>query len=238
MKIEEQLTRLRLHGMYNQWISLKESRGLQQLSFTEGVELLLQAEAEEREHRRMVRLTKAARFRYQASLEEVAYTPDRELDKNTMHLLASHQYIQQGESVLITGPTGCGKSYIASALGHHACAHGYKTAYYNMQKLLLELKIKRAEGSLLKFYEKLAKTNLLIIDDFGLSVLDTQSRLDVLELIEDRHGKQATVIASQLPVSDWYEIIGEDTIADAVLDRLTHKAHRLDLKGESLRKTM
>lgn len=237
-KIEEQLANLRLHGMYRQWTGLAETGALPGLSLSEGLQLLLQAESDEREHRRSQRLTKAAGFRYQAALEQIAYPPGRSLDKNTMHLLASNQYIDQAEAVLITGATGCGKSYIASALGYHACAHGYKTAYYNMQKFLLRLKIARTEGTLSKLFDRLSKTHLLILDDFGLSVLDPASRLDLLQIIEDRHARHATIITSQLPVTNWYDVIGEDTIADALLDRLTTKAHKLELKGESLRKTM
>lgn len=236
MKVEEQMITLRLHGMHSQWLGLKESRGLQQLNLLEGTEMLLQAEQQDRENRKMARLIKAARFRYQAALQEIAYLPERGLDSNVIPLLASGEYIKSGEAVLITGATGCGKSYIASALGYHACAQGYRTLYYNMQKLLLRLKIARAEGSILKLLNKLARTQLLIIDDFGLTPLKAQTRLDLLEIVEDRYRKNATIIVSQLPVGSWYDVIGDDTIADAILDRLTAHVHRIELKGQSLRK--
>jgi DNA replication protein DnaC len=238
MKVEEQLNSLRLHGMYSQWIGLKESKGLQKLSLIEGMELLLHAESNERENRRMERLTKGANFRYQSSIQEISFTPERGEIKNIIHLLSSGEYIKKGETVLITGATGCGKSYIASALGHHACAQGFKTYYFNMQKLLIKLKLSRADGSLLKVQEKIAKANLLIIDDFGLAPLEGAARLDLLDIIEDRHRRGATVIASQLPVSSWYDIIGDSTIADAILDRLTASSNRIELKGKSLRKKL
>jgi DNA replication protein DnaC len=238
MKVEEQMSSLRLHGMQSQWTGLKESKGLQKLTLIEGTEMLLQAEIQERENRRMDRLTKGASFRYQASVQEISFTPERGQIQNTIHLLSSGEYIKSGETVLITGSTGCGKSYIASALGHHACAQGFKTYYYNMQKLLLKLKIARAEGSLLKLQEKIAKANLLIIDDFGLTPLEGASRMDLLDIIEDRHRRGATVIASQLPVASWYDVIGDGTIADAILDRVTANSNRIELKGKSLRKKL
>lgn len=236
--IQQYLSELRLGGMLQQWESLNETNQMAGLSLTEGLQLLLQTETEYRQERRTNRLTRNAGFRYQANLSDIAYTPQRNLDKNTIHHLATNQYIRNGRAVLITGPTGSGKSYVASALGYHSCDHGFKTAYFNMQKLLGKLKIARADGSIIKVFDKLAKTNLLIIDDFGLAVLEAQARLDLLEIIEDRHRKKATIIASQLPVSHWYDIIGDDTIADAILDRLTSHAEVLELKGESLRKTM
>jgi DNA replication protein DnaC len=125
---------------------------------------------------------------------------------------------------------------LASALGHQACAQGYKVAYYNMQKLLLKAKISRIEGTIIRFFENISKTNLLILDDFGLTHLEQQQQLDLMEIIEDRHGKSSTLIASQLPVTNWYDVLGEETIADAILDRLVHTSYRIELKGESLRK--
>ena len=153
-----------------------------------------------------------------------------------MNALATGKYLDNGESIIITGATGCGKSFIASALGHQACAQGYKTAYFNMHKLTKQLKIARIEGSIVSFFLKLAKTHLLILDDFGLTHLEKQQQLDLMEIIEDRHGRHSTIIASQLPVASWFDIIGEATIADAILDRLVHTSHRIELKGESIRK--
>lgn len=179
---------------------------------------------------------KAAGFRYLASLEELTYLPLRGLDKNTLALLADGQYITRGHAVLITGPTGSGKSFLASALGHQACLLSYKVSYFNMQKLIQQLVLSRADGSILKLLSRIAKAELLILDDFGLKPLDNQQRLDLLDIVKDRHQKMVTMIVSQLPVSNWYDVIGESTVGDAILDRLIHTAHRIELRGESMRK--
>jgi DNA replication protein DnaC len=236
VQIESQLRRLRLHGMSRTWQALLETRRQHELSLSDGLELLLQAEEQERTNSRFERLRKNARFRYQASVEELKMDASRGIDKALISSLAVGEYLKKGESVLITGATGCGKSFLASALGHQACAQGYKVAYYNMQKLLLKTKISRIEGTIMKFFENISKTDLLILDDFGLTHLEQQQQMDLMEMIEDRHGKSSTIIASQLPVASWYDVIGEETIADAILDRLVHTSYRIEFKGESLRK--
>jgi len=236
--IENQFKQLRLQGMYITWKALMETRQHHELSFVEGLEVLLQAESQDRTNRRFERLTKTARFRYQASIEELNFNTSRGINTSQVTELATGGYLAKGESVLITGSTGCGKSFLASALGHQACSQGSKVLYFNTQKLLMQTKMSRLDGSFLKFFEKLAKANLLILDDFGLSHLDKLQQIDLMEIIEDRHGQSSTIIASQLPVRSWYEIIGEATIADAILDRLVHTSHRIELKGESLRKKL
>ena len=235
-QIEIQMNKLRLHGMSKSWTALQETRKLHELSLTDGMELLLQAEEQERDNRRFKRLEYQAGFRYKASMEELRPDPARGIDKTLLATLATGDYISKGESVLITGATGCGKSFLSSALGHQACVQGFKVAYFNTQKLLLKTKMARLEGTIYKFFEKLAKTNLLIFDDFGLTHLEKQQQIDFMEMIEDRHGKASTIIASQLPVASWYDVIGEETIADAILDRLVHSSYRIEIKGESLRK--
>lgn len=238
MNIEQQLTKLRLSGMSQSWQALQETRRHNELNFSEGLEILLQAEIQDRENKRFERLTKAARFRYQASVEELHFDTTRGLDKETITNLITGQYIEKGESVIITGATGCGKSFIASALGNHACNQGYKVMYFNLQKMLLKTKMARAEGTIYKLFDQIAKTNLLILDDFGLIHLEGQQQLDLMEIVEDRHSKTSTIIASQLPVASWFDVISEATIADAILDRLIHSSHRIELKGESLRKKL
>lgn len=235
-QIETQMNKLRLLGMAKNWVALQETRKLHELSLVEGMEFLLQAEEQERDNRRFRRLEYQAGFRYKASMEELRADPTRGIDKTLITALATGDYISKGESVLITGATGCGKSFLASALGHHACVQGFKVAYFNTQKLMLKTKMARLEGTVYKFFEKLSKTNLLILDDFGLTHLENQQRMDFMEMIEDRHGKTSTIIASQLPVASWYDVIGEETIADAILDRLVHSSYRIEIKGESLRK--
>ena len=238
MQIETQLNELRLRGMSQNWKTMLETRRLGELSLAEGLEILLQAEIQDRQNKRFERLQKTARFRYRASIEEISYDASRGIDKSLITRLATGDYLAKGESILITGSTGCGKSFIASALGHQACAQGHKVLYFNTQKLLMKTKMARAEGTSLRIFENLSKTDLIIIDDFGLTHLEKKQQLDLLEIIEDRHAKASTIIASQLPVASWFDIIGEETIADAILDRLVHTSHRIELKGESLRKKL
>ncbi|MFW5879621.1 MAG: IS21-like element helper ATPase IstB [bacterium] len=235
-QITTQFSQLRLSGMGRIWQTLLETKKVNELSLTDGLEILLQAEQEERKNKRFERLYKNAKFRYRASIEEIDYNHERGINKSLITSLATCDYIEKGEAVLVTGATGCGKSFIATAMGHQACAQGKSVAYFNTHKLMVRIKMSRLDGSILKFFDKLAKTSLLILDDFGLTNLEKQQQFDLMEIIEDRHGRLATIIASQLPVHSWYDVIGEATIADAILDRLVHSSHRIELKGDTLRK--
>ncbi len=215
-----------------------ETRRHHDLSLGEGLDILLQAEDEDRADRRFERLRRSAKFRYSATMEELRFGADRGLNKSQITELATGRYIDKGESILITGATGCGKSFIASALGHRACSKGTKVLYFNAQKLLAGTKMARLDGSAVKLFDRIAKAGLLILDDFGLANLDKKQQMDLMEIIEDRHGRASTIIASQLPVASWYDVIGEATIADAILDRLVHTSHRIELKGKSQRKKL
>ncbi len=225
-QIKSQLCSLRLSGMASCWQTLEETRRTPELSLKDGMELLLQAESDQRNVNRYARLLKSAGFRYNASIEELRAESARGMDRALIDRLAMGDYIRNGEAILITGSTGCGKSFLASALGNRACRQGYTVAYFNMQKLLMRLKVSRLDGSIIKLFDKLAKTDLLILDDFGLTPLQGQQQMDFMEIIEDRHAKKATIIASQLPVAKWFDVIGEETIADAILDRVVHTSYR------------
>jgi len=227
---------LRLHGMSLLWATLTENRQHLQLDLHDGLELLLQAEGEDRQQRRTARLIYQAKFRYQASMEEISFDPSRKLDKNLILSLTDCQFITKGQSVVITGPTGAGKSFLASALGHQGCMLGYSTTYYNVHKLLTTLKMAKVDGSIFKVERKLYKTNLLILDDFGLQRLNDKQRIDFLDIIEDRHGRKSTIIVSQIPMVNWFDVIADNTIADAIVDRFIHQSIKIEMPGESMRK--
>lgn len=231
----EKMNALRLWGMKRAFSSTMQAGSI---SYTpdELIAYLIDAEWDERHNRKIGRLTSAARFRYKANVEEILYTQARNIDKNQVLRLATCDFIAKAENVLISGSTGAGKSYIISALGHQACQKGFKVMYFNINRLFSQLKMAKAEGTYLKLIAKIEKQDLLILDDFGLRPLVNATRHFLMDIMEDRHGKRATIIASQLPVGNWHQTIGESTIADAILDRLVHGAHRIELKGESMRK--
>ena len=228
---------LRLPGMENCWRSLIETRRVDGMSLRDGLQLLLSAESEQRKENRNARLLKNANFRYQATIVETQFDVSRGLDKNRVMELATCAYIKGGIPIIITGPAGTGKSWLATALGHQACMLGFKVRYYNIFKLFEQIAMARMEGTLTKFFNRIADTDLLIIDDFGVRSLDKQQMLDFLELMEDRHAMKSTIIVSQLPVANWYDMMkSNSTAADAILDRIVHTAQRFELKGSSLRK--
>lgn len=234
----DKMRRMRLHGMHRAFKTSIETATNERLTADEMTTMLTDSEWDDRHNRSIARMMHNAKFRYSATIEQIDYSKERGLDKNYVHRLADGEFIEKKENLLITGSTGTGKSFIASAIGHQACQQGYKVLYANATRLFAQLKIAKADGSAIKEMSRIEKQDLLIIDDFGIQPFDQGSRSCLLEIIEDRHGKRSTIITSQLPVKQWYEVIGEKTIADAVLDRIVHNAGRIDLKGESLRRKL
>ena len=206
-----------------------------QLTSDQLIAHLIHAENEHRQHRKMQASIKQAKFRYQAAVEEIEYLPERNLDKNLILRLSDTSFITRSENILLTGATGCGKSFIATALGYQACQMGLRVGYFSLPKLLQKLHIAKADGSYAKELAKLERLQLLILDDWGLQPLDHHAKMAIMQLIEDRHGKTSTVITSQLPINKWYDYLDEPTLADAILDRILQHANRIELKGQSMR---
>jgi len=232
-KLEE----MRLTGFYRAYKEVIEQGLEKKFTLDQVIAHLVDAEWDDRNNRKISRLLKNARFRYKSFFEEIDFSAQRNLDKNLILRLQSCQWIKQKEDIIITGSTGVGKSFIASALGNQACLRGLKVIYENCNKLFDRLILAKADGTYIKEIDKLGKQDLLILDDFGLKPLEQQQRLILLEILDDRNGKESTIITSQLPVKEWYDIIGEPTIADAILDRIVNSSHRIELKGESMRKS-
>jgi DNA replication protein DnaC len=232
----EKIQQMKLTGMLQAFRQTMEPSFMQNFSADELIAHLIDAEWEERYNRKLARLLKSASFRYKATIEQIDFSQPRKLDKNLLLRLSRCQWLNKAENVLITGATGVGKSFIASALGHQACLSGFKVLYFNSLKLFSKLKFAKADGSYDKELAKIQKQKLLILDDFGLHPIDEQSKFILLELLEDRYGQSSTLITSQFPVKSWYDIIANPTIADALLDRLIHNAHQVTMKGESMRK--
>lgn len=232
----DKMRRMRLLGMHRAFKTSLETSTNETCTADELVASLIDSEWDDRQNRTIERSLRNARFRYKASIEQLEYSPERGLDKNGIHRLADGAFIKAKENLLITGPTGTGKSFLASAIGNQACLQGFKVLYANATRLFAQLKMAKADGSSIKELMKIERQDLLILDDFGIQPFDGGSRASLLEIIEDRHGKRSTIITSQLPVKQWYEVIGEKTVADAVMDRIVHNAGRIELKGESLRR--
>ncbi len=232
----EKLRELRLLGMARAFQEQLELRNTEELSFEERLALLVDREAVDRDHRRYLARLRNAKLRVQAALEDLDTQHPRGLDKALVRKLASCQWITDHRNVIITGPTGVGKTFIACALAHQACRQHHSVRYARVNRLLQELVIAKGDGRYLNVIEKLAKTDLLVLDDWGLEPFTAEHKRILLEIIDDRFDRRATLISSQLPTDLWYEHLADPTLADAILDRLVHHAYRLELKGESLRK--
>jgi len=209
-----------------------------ELCFEERLSLLVDRETTHRHNNKITRLLKAAKLKLQANPEDVDYSHPRGLMKSQFAHLLNGQWLQQHHNILLTGPTGCGKTYLACVLATQACRQGYSVRYFRTSRLLENLSIAHGDGRFSKLIQQLAKTDVLLLDDWGLEKLSLGQRNDLLEIMEDRHGSKSTLITSQLPINQWHRSIGDATLADAILDRLLHNAHKLILKGESMRKIM
>jgi len=234
-KTMEKMKQLKFLGMVRAFKTSMENHD-KKMTGDELVAFLIESEWDDRNNRRIERNVKNARFRYKSDIENIHFDIDRNLDKNQMMRLAECSYIEKKENIIINGSTGIGKSYVASALGNQACTLGYNVFYTNTSKLFSRLRMAKADGSYMKEISRIEKQDLLILDDFGIQPFDNHSRTALMEIMEDRHSKHSTIVTSQIPVKLWHDVIGEKTIADAVLDRLVHDAHRIEMKGESLRK--
>ncbi len=232
----EKLKQMRLGAMAQLHLQHIKDNRIENITADEYLALLIDHQWEDRQNRKIERLLKQAGFKQEANLADVNYTQQRNLDKNMFTRLGTLDFITRKENIILTGASGVGKSYLAQALGHQGCMMEYKTIYTNTARLFKKLKLSKVDGTYLKELGKLIKADVLILDDFGLQSFDNHARETLMDIIDDRYNKASTIISSQIPVSAWYDIIGEGTIADAILDRIVNSSHRIDLKGESLRK--
>lgn len=227
---------MKLYGMHQAFKAIVEHHTDPGLSSDQLVGQLVDAEYDDRYNRKIARLLKNARLRYKATIEDILFEKERNLNQDTVLRLAEGAYLKKAENILITGSTGVGKSYLACAFGYQACCMQYPVLYFNTSRLLAQLKLAKVDGSYLKLLRKIQRHSLLILDDFGLQPIDPLNSYILMEVIEDRYNQASLILTSQVPVDKWYDLIEEKTLADAILDRIVHKAHTMDLKGESMRK--
>jgi DNA replication protein DnaC len=232
----EKLRQMRLGAMADLHLQNVKNNRFNDITADEYIGLLTDHEWEDRQNKKIARLINQASFKQNASVAEINYSENRNLDKNMFNRLSTLDFIKKAENIIITGPSGVGKSYLAQALGHQACLEGKKVFYTNTARYFNKLKLAKVDGTYLKEIQKLSKIDLLILDDFGLQAFDNHAREALMDIIDERYNSKSTIVSSQIPVSTWYDIIGEGTIADAILDRIVNSSHRIDLRGESLRK--
>ena len=236
-EISKEMRAMSLPGMARTWLNLCEAHRTESLSLADGIRILLQGEKDSRRSNRTERMMKGAKFRYTVAFAQLKGDAARGLEQSKLDEIAACNFVKNGTPIIVTGPTGSGKSYLASGIGAHLCCCGYSVRYFNVMKLFDEITMSRIESKVPKFFEKVAKTDLVILDDFGIRKLNAEQVLDLMSILEDRHGMKSTMIVSQLPVSEWYDCLKVNTTAaDAILDRIIHNAIRFELKGESMRK--
>lgn len=232
----DQLKQLKLKGMVQAYQSLIDLPVHDQLTLHQAIARLTEAEIQHRSHQKTQMFLRLSKLRYNAVLENVQCSTQRNFTKEQLLYFADGIFIERAENVLITGATGCGKSYLACALGRLACGFGYKVLYLGMTRFLEKINQSKLEGTYVKLLNQIEKTQLIILDDFGLHPLDNITRLALLQVLEDRYAKKSVIITSQLPIKNWFEYIAEPTLADAIMDRLSANSNKIELKGESLRK--
>lgn len=234
----QRMKRIKLNGMAAAYEAILGLPVNQQPQAHELIATLVDAESQHRQHRKMEMFLRLSKLRYAATLPDIECSPQRNLTKEQLAQLADATYIERGENILITGATGCGKSFLACALGHQACVLGHRTLYFNLNRLTEQIAIAQADGTLIKWLNRMKKARLIIFDDFGLQPISHQVKLVILQILEDRYEQAATIISSQLPVAKWYDYLDEPTLADAILDRIIPRAHRIELTGKSRRKKL
>lgn len=232
----EKMKSMRLLGMADTYYTNQQNNTYADYTKDQFIALLVDQEWESRHDRKVANLMRTARFRAAADVKNIDYTASRGLDKNTFERLANLDFINKHENIIITGPTGTGKSYLAQAIGRQACLLLHKTKYYTTSSLMDEVTLARLQGTYPKLIKSMQRTSLLILDDFGLHPFDQNARQALMDIVEYKYDQSSIIITSQIPITKWHELIGEGTIADAILDRLIHSSHRLEIKGESLRK--
>lgn len=232
----EALLKLKLQGMLSALKEQQQNRQFKELTFEDRLGMLVDREITVQENRRLELRLKQAKLRQAAAVEDIDFRTTRGLDKNNVLELANCQWLKEHQNILIIGPTGVGKSFLACALAHKACREGFSVQYHRTSRLFQELAVSRADGRYLRLLKGLAKVDLIILDDWGLEALTKDQRNDLLEILEDRHNQKSLIITSQIPLENWHSLVGESTHADAILDRVVHNAHIINLKGDSMRK--